>query len=192
MYFLIAPPMPAHVECYYKYCEELFYELEAQEAVQDPQERKRYHSPEKPLGDQERSKRMRSEESVSSSSIVTSLPGLEEEWGEVGVTGVTGVVERYLSDNTGEIMVRVKRPVKVLFHANQVWCGGDSGDFVTFTFLILFCLKTNLQVKCTLPSWRPIPPQSSLLLRLLARKLGSMPGWSKVQNMTSRFYSLST
>ena len=181
MDFLIAPPMPAHVECYYKYCEELFYELEAQEAVQEPQERKRYHSPEKPLGDQERSKRMRSEESVASS-IVTSIPGLEEEWGEAGVTGVI----------TGEIMVRVKRPVKVLFHANQVWCGGDSGDLVTFTFLILFPLKTHLQLKCTLPSWRPIPPQSSLLLRLLARKLGSMPGWSKVQNMTSRFYSLST
>ena len=141
MDFLIAPPMPAHVECYYKYCEELFYELEAQEAVQEPQERKRYHSPEKPLGDQERSKRMRSEESVASSSIVTSLPGLEEEWGEVGVTGV---VERYLSDNTGEIMVRVKRPVKVLFHANQVWCGGDSGDLVTFTFLMLFPLKMYL------------------------------------------------
>ena len=126
---------------------------------------------------------------MASSSIVTSLPGLEEEWGEVGVTGV---VERYLSDNTGEIMVRVKRQVKVLFHANQVWCGGDSGDLATFTFLILFCLKTHLQVKCTHPSWRPIPPQSSLLLRLLARKLGSMPGWSKVQNMISRFYSLST
>ena len=130
MDFLIAPPMPAHVECYYKYCEELFYELEAQEAVQEPQERKRYHSPEKPLSDQDRSKRMRSEESVTS--IVTSVPGLEEEWGEAGVTGV---VERFLSDNTGKIMVRVTRPVKILFHANQVWCGGDSGDWGTFILL---------------------------------------------------------
>jgi len=124
MDFLIAPPMPEHEECYYKYCEELYYELEAQE-VQEPQEKKRYHSPEKPLGDTERTKRMRSEESVASSTVLTSVPGLEEEWGEAGVTGV---VERFLSDNTGEIMVRVKRPVKVLFHANQVWCGGDSGE----------------------------------------------------------------
>lgn len=134
MDFLIAPPMPEHEECYYKYCEELYYELEAQE-VQEPQEKKRYHSPEKPLGDTERTKRMRSEESVASSTVLTSVPGLEEEWGEAGVTGV---VERFLSDNTGEIMVRVKRPVKVLFHANQVWCGGDSGDWVTFICLIVF------------------------------------------------------
>ena len=65
---------------------------------------------------------MRSEES--SASLETSVPGLEEEWGEAGVVGV---VERFLSDNTGEVMVRVTRPVKVLFHASQVWCGGDSG-----------------------------------------------------------------
>ena len=133
MDFLIAPPMPEHVECYYKYAEELFYELEVQE-TKEPQDRKRYHSPEKPLSDPDRSKRMRSEDSVASSSIVTSVPGLEEEWGEAGVTGV---VERFLSDNTGEIMVRVTRPVKVLFHANQVWCGGDSGDLVTQFLLIL-------------------------------------------------------
>ena len=74
MDFLIAPAMPEHEECYYKYCEELFYELEAQE-VQEPQEKKRYHSPEKPLGDPERIKRMRSEESVASSTL-TSLTSL--------------------------------------------------------------------------------------------------------------------
>ena len=131
MDFLIAPPMPEHVECYYKFSEELLYELETQETSESGgQDRKRYHSPEKPLSDPDRSKRMRSEESVTS--ILTSVPGLEEEWGEAGVTGV---VERFLSDNTGEIMVRVTRPVKVLFHANQVWCGGDSGDWGTFILL---------------------------------------------------------
>ena len=35
MDFLIAPAMPEHEECYYKYCEELFYELEAQEGCED-------------------------------------------------------------------------------------------------------------------------------------------------------------
>ena len=109
MDFLIAPPMPEHVECYYKFSEELLYELETQETSESGgQDRKRYHSPEKPLSDADRSKRMRSEESVTS--IVTSVPGLEE---DVGEAGVTGLVERFLSANTGEIVVRVTRPLQL-------------------------------------------------------------------------------
>ena len=64
--------MAEHVECYFKYCEALFRELEA------VQERERCHCPEKPLGDQERSKRMRIEESTF---LVTSVPRLEVEQG---------------------------------------------------------------------------------------------------------------
>ena len=48
---------------------------------------------------------------------------IDEEWGE---EGVRGVVERFLSDKVGEIMVRVTRPVKVMFHAGQVML--SSGD----------------------------------------------------------------
>ena len=56
---------------------------------------------------------------------------------EFGSDGVLGVVERFLSDKTGEILVRSDDPVKVLFHAEQVWTGGDSGEGYS-PFLELF------------------------------------------------------
>ena len=53
-----------------------------------------------------------------------------EELEEVlGSEGTTGTVERFLTDRTGLILVsRDGRTVKVLFHAEQVWAGGDSGE----------------------------------------------------------------
>ena len=44
---------------------------------------------------------------------------------------------RYLNDKTGEVTVRVTRPVKVLFHAAQVWVGGSGGDMYS-PFLEIF------------------------------------------------------
>ena len=46
-------------------------------------------------------------------------------------------MERFLSDKTGEITVRVTRPIKVIFHASQVWVGGDAGEMYS-PFLELF------------------------------------------------------
>ena len=43
--------------------------------------------------------------------------------------GVEGTVERFLSDRIGVILVvRDSLTSKVLFHADQVWVGGDSGE----------------------------------------------------------------
>ena len=54
----------------------------------------------------------------------------ESQLGEVlGSEGVAGTVERFLTDKTGVILVETEgRTVKVLFHAEQVWSGGDSGE----------------------------------------------------------------
>ena len=58
MDFLIAPPMPEHVECYYRHSEELHHELEAEEARDQARERKRSHSVERPLSEAGGGKRM--------------------------------------------------------------------------------------------------------------------------------------
>ena len=43
--------------------------------------------------------------------------------------GLAGTVERFLSDKIGVILVvRDSLTIKVLFHADQVWAGGDSGE----------------------------------------------------------------
>ena len=53
---------------------------------------------------------------------------LEEVLGSEG-PGVAGTVERFLTDKTGVILVETEgRTLKVLFQAEQVWAGGDSGE----------------------------------------------------------------
>ena len=120
---LIAPAMSEHLEMHYKFSEDLAFELENLESTPTPDDsRKRFLSPDNSHGLHHDNKRMRS---ADRDQTPVSIPNFEEEWGE---NGVTGIVERFLNDKTGEITVRVTRPVKVLFHAGQVWCGGDGGQ----------------------------------------------------------------
>ena len=149
---LLAPAMPDHLEFYYRLSEELLLELEEQDTL--ARKRTLSQSPEKSAA-QPDNKRMRSEESCSSA------PGVEEEWGGAGVAGT---VSRFLSDKVGEVMVRVTRPVKVIFHASQVWCGGDAGNQERLTRLMLTrTMQCHcVQVKCTPHFWRFIHRRNCL------------------------------
>ena len=124
---LAEPPLHEHMEMFRRFSVDLFKEVD----LELSESRKREFTPEEEgitstLGfsddNQKKRRRLLVDETEPARSDASDL---EEEFGS---EGVTGVVERFLSDKTGEILVRERRPVKVLFHADQVWTGGDSGE----------------------------------------------------------------
>ena len=124
---LAEPPLHEHMEMFKRFSVDLFKEVD----LELSESRKRGFAQEEDdmtstLGfsddNQKKRRRLLVDETEPARSDASDL---EEEFGS---EGVTGVVERFLSDKTGEILVRERRPVKVLFHADQVWTGSDSGE----------------------------------------------------------------
>ena len=104
---LADPPLREHIELFKQFSADLVTGQADEESSSGSQSRKRGGSSEVEVEADGQNKRRRVSEM------------------EVEV----GTVERFLTDKTGVILVmRDSGTVKVLFHADQVWAGGDSGE----------------------------------------------------------------
>ena len=109
---LADPPLREHIELFRQFSRHLVDSL----SLSGSQSRKRAGSSEVEAAGDGRNKRRR--------------PSQPSQLGEVfGGEAVAGTLERFLTEKMGVILVvRDSKTIKVLFHADQVWAGGDSGE----------------------------------------------------------------